>query len=92
MCLSQERLALGDFFGKELKGEFVSFYFNPKEKMIQIIPTNNPVDVDDGFYLIKELKIDEKGRIVIPSSLRKVFPDVSYLPALRDGKLYILII
>lgn len=95
---SQKRLALGkaliqEAFGPtEFKEQDVKLFFDIREKVLQVVQTNSSANVDESFYFIKKVKIDEKGRIIIPNSLRSSFPNANYLPALRDGKLYILII
>lgn len=50
------------------------------------------IDSAPGMHYVASLKIDEKSRIIMPSSVRKAFPDATYLPAEKDGEIHIFII
>lgn len=49
-------------------------------------------EYDEEIYFIVNHKIDKKGRIFIPKSIRNAFPDATYLPVAKHGRIYILII
>ena len=46
----------------------------------------------EEIYFIAKHKIDKKGRIYIPASIRNAFPGATYLPAEKNGRICILII
>lgn len=48
--------------------------------------------INNGLHFIRNAKIDDKGRIIIPKQIRKVFQNSTFIPAEKDGKIYILII
>lgn len=50
------------------------------------------VDSIEELYFIAEHKIDKKGRMYVPASIRNAFPGATYLPAKRNDRIYILII
>ena len=81
--------------GKELlKGgnldvpQRVYIYYEPEHKRLAL----KKADCFSNLYFVKEQIIDEKGRIVIPASVRNAFPEATYLPVVMWSEIYILII
>lgn len=68
----------------------VSVLYNQVNKFL-VLKTKG-IDSAPGMYYVASLKIDEKGRIIMPSSVRKAFPEATYLPTEKDGEIYIFII
>lgn len=57
---------------------------------IQVIPED--MEEDKDLYFIRTVSIDSKGRIFMPKVIINSFSGATYVPAMRDNKLYILII
>lgn len=72
------------------KWETVNIYLNMDKKILLLNPTIERIG--DDTYFISTRRMDEKGRIFIPTSIRNCFPKSKYLPAERNGEIYILII
>lgn len=66
----------------------VDVYLEPDKKRLHL----NPSRITDETYFVGSCKMDEKGRIYMPSSIRSAFPNANFLPAERNGEIYILII
>jgi len=75
-----------------MKERELSIYFDSKRKRLKL--RLHPFDYgeENSIYYIATYTMDKKGRISIPKVIRKAFPDSTYLPAERDGEIYILII
>lgn len=96
MLDKQGRLTLGkelieEAFGQLEKRE-VNLFFDVEAKVLHVALINKSIDVSEDYYFLKREKMDPKGRIGIPISIRKTFPDAKFLPAMKNGKLYILIV
>ena len=68
----------------------VNMFYDNKNKCLVITPKHRKII--GGMCFVASLKIDEKGRIVMPSPVRKAFPDDYYLPTEKDDEIYIFII
>lgn len=94
MLDSQGRLTLK----KELlsKDEYVradsetNIFYDPNNKRICL--RSQYIESIEEMYWVAKQKIDKKGRIFIPASIRNAFPGATYLPAEKNGRIYILII
>ena len=63
-------------------------YYEPEQKRLALKKAN----CFSNSYFVKRQTIDEKGRIVIPASVRNAFPEATYLPVVMWSEIYILII
>lgn len=66
----------------------MSIYYEPEHRRLALKKAN----CFSNLYFVKEQVVDEKGRIVIPASVRNAFPEATYLPVVMWGEIYILII
>lgn len=94
MLESQGRMSIGSELIERCKhisinAELNMFYNQEKKALVLKAKGFEPVD---GMYFVASLKTDDKGRITMPLSVRKAFPDVDYLPTERNGEIYIFII
>lgn len=48
--------------------------------------------INNELHFIKNARVDPKGRIFVPKVIRGIFPNAKFLPAEKNGKIYILII
>lgn len=91
MLEKENRIALGVELLKEggvNVPKKVYIYYEPEHKRLAIKNSN----CFDNLYFVKEQIIDDKGRIVIPASVRNAFPEATYLPVIMWSEIYILII
>ena len=72
-----------------LYGE-ANIFYEPIQKIISL--RSKYIKSVEGMYLVATHKVDKKGRIFIPMSIRNAFPGATYLPAEKNGRIYILII
>ena len=63
-------------------------YYEPEHKRLAL----KKADCFSNLYFVKDQIVDEKGRMVIPASVRNAFPEATYLPVVLWGEIYILII
>lgn len=94
MLDAQGRITIGKellekAFGNQ-KYKRVKLLLDLKNKGIQVIPED--MDEDKDLYFIRTVSIDSKGRIFMPKVIINSFSGATYVPAMRDNKLYILII
>ena len=94
MLDAQGRITIGKellekAFGNQ-KYKKVKLLLDLKNKGIQVIPEN--MEEDKDLFFIKTSSIDSKGRVFISKIIINSFPGATYIPAMRDNKLYILII
>jgi len=66
----------------------VYIYYEPEHKRLAL----KKADCFSNLYFVKDQIVDEKGRMVIPASVRNAFPEATYLPVIMWGEIYILII
>lgn len=66
----------------------IYIYYNPEYKRLDLKKDKS----FSNLYYVKEQSIDHKGRMFIPASIRKAFPEATYLPAVMCGEIYIFII
>lgn len=71
------------------RGDKVKIFLEINKRRLIINPTR---DIYEEAYFIATHNIDEKGRIFLPASIRKTFPNAKYLPVERDGEIFVLII
>lgn len=80
--------------GESLIGKKIQIYFDSENRSLNL----RMHDVDYGFkeyknmYYIATHILNQKGRIFIPKVIREAFPNATYLPAEKDGEIFILII
>ena len=48
--------------------------------------------INNGLHFVRNASIDSKGRIIVQKQIRKVFQNANFMPAEKNGKIYILII
>lgn len=68
----------------------VLLFFDHYQNEILIEPKGKTCN--NKLHFIRNAKIDSNGRIFVPKVIRKAFPNATYIPAERNGKIYILII
>lgn len=94
MLDAQGRIAISSELLKNSKyvkgGEKVKIFFKPDKKVLHLNPPME--ELNDNTYFIATHKMDERGRIFIPSIIRKTFSNANFLPAEKNGEIYILII
>lgn len=66
----------------------VAFYYDSNIKGLVL----ESAESDCDYFFVKTHKIDSKGRVFIPKTIKSAFPNCQYLPTFKDGKIYILII
>ena len=94
MLDAQGRITIGnDLLSKD---EYIKTYGKAKifydDYQKRIVLRSIYAEMGGRYYFIAEHKIDKKGRICIPASIRNAFPGATYLPAEKNGRIYILII
>ncbi len=67
----------------------VKLMLDMENKRIQIVPQD--MEEEEDLYFIKECSIN-KGILSIPKVVKNFFPESNYIPAIKNDKLYILII
>lgn len=72
--------------------ENVKIFYDSKRKAMLLCGKGADEKVGDDIYFIATHRIDSKGRINVPSAIRTAFLEATYLPAVQNGKIYILII
>ena len=85
ITIKEDLLANATYVKKNGK---VDVYLEPDKKRLHL----NPKRIADETYFVGSCKMDEKGRIYIPASIRKNFSNAHFLPAELKGEIYILII
>ena len=91
MLEKENRISLGMDLLKEVGlnvPQKMYIYYEPEHKRLALKKAN----CINNLYFVKEQIIDEKGRIVIPASVRNAFPEATYLPVVQWCEIYILII
>ena len=68
----------------------VNMFYNQANKSLVLKTKGN--DSVTGMHFVSSLKTDDKGRIIMPSSVRKAFQNATYLPTEKDGEIHIFII
>ena len=71
-------------------GKKVNIYFDYYQNALILKPINEKVK--GNYFFIKKVSIDSKNRIYLPESIKRVFDGNGFLPAEKDGDIYILII
>lgn len=93
MLDSQGRMSIGSELIERCKrisiNSEVNMFYDNKNQSLVIKPKQ--IEVVDGMYFVASLKTDD-GRITMPSSVRKAFPDAEYFPTEKDGDIYIFIL
>lgn len=72
--------------------EDVKIFYDSKRKAMLLGKKDVNENLGDDIYFLVIHKLDPKGRIVIPSTIRIAFPKATYLPVMQNGRIYILII
>ena len=90
------RVSIGmEFISKseEIKvEEEVNIFYDSTKKVMLLRGKDVNQELGEDIYFIATHKIEPKGRISVPSAIRNAFPEATYLPAMQNGKIYILII
>ncbi len=68
----------------------IDIFFDHMEKKLLFLPSDEVNNTD--MYFVASHGIDSKNRVIIPKTIRDIFPKASYLPVERNGKIYVLII
>ena len=92
MLDKEGRIKLGDNllkFAKIETGNEVHVFFDPGLKCV--ILGGDESLASEGYY-VSTVTVDMKARIYIPSSIRKAFPDYTYLPTFKENKICIFVI
>ena len=78
---------------EELKvQEDVNIFYDSTRKAILLRGKDVNQELGEDIYFIATHKIDSKGRINVPSAIRTAFLEATYLPAMQNDKIYVLII
>ena len=70
-------------------GDKVNIYFDFYQNALILKPV---VEKVEGKFFIKSVSMDSKNRIFLPEAVKRSFDGCGFLPAEKDGDIYILII
>ena len=87
ITIKKELLSKDEYMGADMQ---TNIFYDPNHKIICL--RSKYIESVEGLYWVAKHKIDKKGRIFIPMSIRDAFPGATYLPAEKNGRIYILII
>lgn len=66
----------------------VQCFFDRTKKALVLLPES--VDVNgEELYFIQTIQIQKGARIIMPSKIRKAFPEANYLPSTYEDMIYI---